>query len=359
MTIDSQTQGGASADANQSTPVSDSTPGASLPEVDAAPAPGGSQLVRRSRDQLHRFGLLIVWLMVALVFAIVEPSSFLTSGNLGTIFGSQSVLLVLALALLVPFSAGEYDLSIAGVLSVTLVLIGYLNVKEGWPIVAVLAVAIAVGLLVGVVNAVLVVGVGLDSMVVTLGMGTLLLGIGIGVNNETTAGISPGLVKVISTNLFTLPLSFYYGIALTLILWYVFSFTPIGRYLYFVGSGRDVARLSGLPVSSIRAGSLITSSTMAAFGGVVLAGTLGTADPNVAASYLLPAFAAAFLGSTAITPGRFNPWGTFIAVYFLVTGITGLTLLGLSDWIQQVFYGGSLIIAVTFSHLAATHRKAR
>jgi ribose transport system permease protein len=225
--------------------------------------------------------------------------------------------------------------------------------------VAVLAVAIAVGILVGVVNAVLVVGVGLDSMVVTLGMGTLLLGIGIGVNNETTAGISPGLVKVISTNLFTLPLSFYYGIVLTLILWYVFSFTPIGRYLYFVGSGRDVARLSGLPVSSIRAGSLITSSTMAALGGVVLAGTLGTADPNVAASYLLPAFAAAFLGSTAITPGRFNPWGTFIAVYFLVTGITGLTLLGLSDWIQQVFYGGSLIIAVTFSHLAATHRKAR
>jgi ribose transport system permease protein len=359
MTIDSQTQGGASADANQSAPVPDSPPGAPSPEVDTAPALGGSRLVRRSRDQLHRFGLLIVWLMVALVFAIVEPSSFLTSGNLGTIFGSQSVLLVLALALLVPFSAGEYDLSIAGVLSVTLVLIGYLNVKEGWPIVAVLAVAIAVGILVGVVNAVLVVGVGLDSMVVTLGMGTLLLGIGIGVNNETTAGISPGLVKVISTNLFTLPLSFYYGIVLTLILWYVFSFTPIGRYLYFVGSGRDVARLSGLPVSSIRAGSLITSSTMAALGGVVLAGTLGTADPNVAASYLLPAFAAAFLGSTAITPGRFNPWGTFIAVYFLVTGITGLTLLGLSDWIQQVFYGGSLIIAVTFSHLAATHRKAR
>jgi ribose transport system permease protein len=289
---------------------------------------------------------------------MVEPATFPTAGTFSTIFGSQSVLLVLALALLVPFAAGEFDLSVAGVLSVTLVLIGYLNVKQGWPIAAALAVAIAVGLAVGLVNALLVVGIGLDSMVVTLGMGTVLLGAGIGINNETTAGISPGLVNAISTNFLNLPLSFYYGAALTLILWYVFSFTPIGRYLYFVGSGRDVARLAGIRVGPIRAGSLIVSSTLTALGGVVLAGTLGTSDPNVGASYLLPAFAAAFLGSTAITPGRFNPWGTFVAVYFLVTGVTGLNLLGLTGWVEQLFYGASLIVAVAVSHLAAQRSRA-
>ena len=57
-------------------------------------------------------------------------------------------------------------------------------------------------------------------------------------------------------------------------------------------------------------------------------------------SFLLPGFAAAFLGSTTITPGRFNPWGTFIAVYFLVTGITGLAIMGVQTWVQSVFYGG-------------------
>lgn len=318
-----------------------------------------SRVVSALPDQLQRFGLLVVWVLVALVFTVIEPTTFPTVGTFGTVFGSQSVLLVVSLALLVPFAAGEYDLSVAGVLSLTLVLIGYLNVKLGWPILTTLVVAIAAGVVVGLVNALLVVGIGLDSMVVTLGMGTVLLGTGIGVNNVTTAGISPGLVKAISTSVLNLPLSFYYGVALTALLWYVFSFTPLGRYLYFVGSGRDVARLSGIRVTSIRAGSLIASSTLAALGGVVLAGTLGSSDPNVGASYLLPAFAAAFLGSTAITPGRFNPWGTFIAVFFLVTGVTGLNLLGFTGWVEQLFYGGSLIIAVAVSHLAAKRRKAQ
>jgi ribose transport system permease protein len=66
---------------------------------------------------------------------------------------------------------------------------------------------------------------------------------------------------------------------------------------------------------------------------------------------LLPAFAAAFLGSTAITPGRFNAIGTFCAVYFLQTGVAGLELIGLSGWVFQAFYGGSLIVAVAMPRL--------
>jgi ribose transport system permease protein len=309
-------------------------------------------------DLLQRFGLPVVWLVMALVFAAIEPSTFPTSGTFSTIFGSQSVLLILALALLLPFAAGEYDLSVAGVLSLTLVLIGYLNVHQKWPILLVLAVAIVAGALVGLINALVVVLLGVDSIVVTLGMGTVLAGIGVGVNNETTSGISSHLVSAVSTNVLQLPLSFFYGVALTAALWYVYSYTPLGRYLYFVGSGRDVARLSGVRVNAIRAGSLIASAVLSALAGIVLAGTLGASDPNVGASYLLPAFAAAFLGSTAVTPGRFNPWGTFIAVYFLVTGVTGLNLLGLTGWVEQVFYGASLIVAVTFSQLAARRRRA-
>jgi ribose transport system permease protein len=140
------------------------------------------------------------------------------------------------------------------------------------------------------------------------------------------------------------------------VLWYVYSYTPLGRYLYFVGGGRDVARLAGIRVNAIRAGSLLTSSVLSAVAGIVLAGTLGSAEPNLGEQYLLPAFAAAFLGATAITPGRFNAWGTFVAVYFLITGVIGLQLLGLTGWVTQVFYGASLVIAVSFSHLASRRR---
>jgi ribose transport system permease protein len=96
---------------------------------------------------------------------------------------------------------------------------------------------------------------------------------------------------------------------------------------------------------------MITTSVMGSLAAIIMIGLLGSSDPNVGPNFLLPAFAAAFLGATVISPGRFNPWGTFIAVYFLVTGITGLQLYGLSSWVENVFYGGSLVVAVAVAHV--------
>ncbi|MGH7108899.1 MAG: ABC transporter permease [Stellaceae bacterium] len=112
-----------------------------------------------------------------------------------------------------------------------------------------------------------------------------------------------------------------------------------------------MARLSGLAVGRLRFGALVAGGVLAAIAGVLYAGTSGSADPNSGDSFLLPAFAAAFLGSTTIVPGRFNAWGAFAAVYFLVTGINGLSLLGIQVFIQDLFYGGALIIAVALSIL--------
>jgi ribose transport system permease protein len=187
-------------------------------------------------------------------------------------------------------------------------------------------------------------------------MGTLLIGAALGINSLSTGGISPILVNAAHTNLLGLPLAFFYGLVVTALLWYVFSFTPLGRYLYFVGAGRNVARLSGIPVDAVRAGSFMAGSFLSALAGVLLAGWISASDPNVGPGYLLPAFAAAFLGSSVLEPGRFNPWGTFIAVYFLVTGVVGLELLGLAGWIEQVFYGASLILAVAISRFATRRR---
>jgi ribose transport system permease protein len=307
----------------------------------------------------NRYGLVLIWLILIAFYSIKIPGLFFTAANFQTIFSSQAVLLILTLGLLPSFAAGEYDLSAAGVLGLAFVLVGWLNVVHGWPIVPACLAAVAAGLVIGAVNVLLVVFVGVESIVVTLGMGTLLAGAAIGVNNLSIGGISPALVNFAGTQIFGLQLVFFYGLALTIAMWYVFSYTPLGRYLYFVGAGRSVARLSGIRVDLIRAGSLITTSTLAAISGVLLAGVLGSADPTTGQAFLLPALAGAFLGATTITPGRFNPWGTFIAVYFLVTGITGLELLGYSGWIEQVFYGGSLVAAVTLSRLAVARRAFR
>ncbi|MGI8827680.1 MAG: ABC transporter permease [Chloroflexota bacterium] len=315
-----------------------------------------ASLLGRVTDGVSRFGLPIAWIAVIVIFSILSPQAFFSASNFQTIFSSQAVLLILTLGLLPSLAAGEYDLSVAGVLGVSFVLIGYLNVLHSWPIGWAILVALGLGLLIGLINSFFIVVVGIESIVVTLGMGTLLAGVGLGINNLSIGGISGSLVNAIRTQVFGLQLAFFYGLALTIVLWYVFAYTPLGRYIYFVGTGRNVARLAGIRVNLIRVGALVTGSLIGALAGVVLAGSLGSVDPTTGPSYLLPAFASAFLGSTAITPGRFNPWGSFIAVYFLVTGITGLEIMGLSGWIEQVFYGGSLVIAVAFSRLAGMRR---
>jgi ribose transport system permease protein len=324
----------------------------------AAGTPAGDRRARRidASGILWRYGILFVWLLVAIVFSILRPDTFFTFGNLQTISGSQAVLVFVALALVPTLAAGEFDASVSSVTGIALVLIGWLNVLHSWPIGWAVAVALGVGLLVGTVNAFFVVVAQVQSIVVTLGMGTLLIGAAVGINSLSTGGISPGLVNAAHVNLLGLPLAFYYGLLLTALLWYVFSFTPLGRYIYFVGAGRNVARLSGIPVDTIRAGSFIAGSFLSALAGVLLAGWISASDPNVGPSYLLPAFAAAFLGSSVLEPGRFNPWGTFIAVYFLVTGVVGLELLGLAGWIEQVFYGASLVLAVAVSRFATRRR---
>ena len=300
-----------------------------------------------------RLGLVGVWIIVIAVFALLRPDTFFTTQNLQTTLSTQAVPLMIALALTPGLAAGEYDLSVGGVMGLSLVLVGFLNVEQGWPIGTAVLVALAAGIAVGAINAFFIVAIGIESLVVTLGMGTLLAGVALGVQSLPVSGVSESLVEVSRTNLFGVQLVFYYGLALVLALWYVLSHTPLGRYIYFVGEGRTVARLSGIRVDAIRAGSLIAGSTISAAAGVFQAGLIGGADPTIGPTLLLPAFAAAFLGATAIVPGRFNPWGTFIAVYFLATGIVGLQLIGLSGWIEQVFYGAALILAVAASRLAS------
>jgi ribose transport system permease protein len=300
---------------------------------------------------LERGGLVVAWLAAIVLFGILSPDVFLTSANFSTIFGSQAVLAVLALALVVPLTAGDYDLSIAGVLALSSMLVAVLNGKHHVALGVAILAALAAGMLVGAVNGAFAALFEIDPFIVTLGTGTILQGLVLWLSDsQTISGVSTTLVDaVIGKRLLGVSLGFWYGIALCVALWVVFEYTPLGRRLLFVGRGRRVAALSGFNLRRLRWGALIASATIAALAGVLYAGTIGGADPSSGASFLLPAYAAAFLGATAIVPGRFNPWGSVIAVYFLVTGITGLTILGAASWVQDVFYGTALVLAVALS----------
>lgn len=333
------------------------------PGIPPAAEPEGERAAARDRrgrtgpnwsDLAQRYGLLGVWALVIVVFGVLRPDTFLTSGNFSTIFGSQAVLVVLTLGLIIPMTTGDFDLSVAFNLTLSSMVIAVLNVNHHVPILIAIVCALAIGAFIGLVNGLIITFFAIDAIIVTLGVGTILGGVTLWISDATTiSGISNNLVQpVILTRLFGIPLEFYYGLALCVVLWYVFEFTPLGRRLLIVGRGRNVARLSGLRVQRLRIGALMASGVGGALAGVLYAGTSGAADPTSGADLLLPAFAAAFLGATAIMPGRFNAWGSLIAVYFLVTGITGLQILGVKSFVQDLFYGGALVIAVCLSQLA-------
>jgi ribose transport system permease protein len=288
------------------------------------------------------------------LFGALEPETFLTGANFQTIFGSQTVLAVLTLGLLIPLTAGDYDLSVAAVLTLSAMIVALLNVDHGWPIGWAIVVAVLSGALVGLVNGILVALLELDPFVTTLGSSACVVGVVLWISgSRTVGGVSDNLVEpVTGWSFLGIEAGFYYALGLGIVVWYVFEYLPVGRRLLFVGRGRVVARLSGVRVARLRCGALVASGTVSAVAGVLYAATTGGADPSSGASFLLPAYAAAFLGATSIVPGRFNPWGSLIAVYFLVTGITGLQLLGVESFVQQLFYGGALIVAVLLARLA-------
>jgi len=303
---------------------------------------------------IERFALIGVWALMILVFSLLLPGIFLSWTNFSVLFATQSPGAILALALIIPLTAGDYDLSVGATLTASAVTIGVLNSVYQLPIGLVLPIALLMGILVGVVNAFFIVYVRIPSLVVTLGTTSVLSGMVQWMSNSSTiGGISPLLISFVARGrLFGISYAFYYVLVIATIIWVIFEYTPLGRRILFVGRGREVARLSGIDVDRVRVGCLIASAFLASLGGIIYAGLLGAADPFSGLNYLLPAFAAAYLGATAILPGRFNPWGAVIAVYFLATGITGLTMLGIPLWVTNVFNGGALILAVTVSQFA-------
>lgn len=333
-----------------------STQAAALIDRDAPASrqePSASRTSRLGKTIGSRYGLLLFWLVMAAVYSVTVPHTFLTLGTAQTIFGSQSTLVFLCMAAVATFVTGEFDLSIASIMGLSAttlaVLAVNLHINEGLAV----TVALAVGAMCGAVNGAVIVYLGIDPIVTTLGMSVLLLGIAQWISNLVTiSGLSNSLAQFALYDLGGLPMSFYYGLIVAIMFAVVLGFTPLGRHMTFVGANREVARLSGIRVQRIRFGSYVFSGLSCAVGGVLLAASVGGFDSTTSGSYLLPALAATFLGTAVVKPGSFNPIGTLITIYFLVTGIVGLQLMGFAGWVSNVFYGAALVVAITVSTIA-------
>jgi ribose transport system permease protein len=263
--------------------------------------------------------------------------------------------------MVVPLVAGYFDLSVAAVTGLTNVACAAAIGNHHQSVLVGIAVALAVGAIVGVFNGFLVAKLRLNGFVVTLGTYTFLLGV---VQWYTqgqliTNGIPISFGTWGSQNWVGLPRPFVLLLAIALATWYLLRQVPYGRYLEAIGSNESAARLVGINVTRVIWGAFILSGLLAGAAGALQTSRAGGADPTVASGLLFPALAAVFLGATTLRPGRYNVWGTIVGVYFVAMSVSGFALMGANVWVQPVFNGASLVFAVALSTFMARRREAR
>ena len=335
-----------------------------VPEPATEPAVSQPALPARTRPPLaqrlahglafDRVGAVYVWLGIIVLFSLWAPETFPNLATAKQILNSNAITALGALAITIPLSARVFDLSFAGVMTLTGVAVAHLIAKDGVPVVPAIAIALAIGLGVGVINAVVVVVMRIDSFIGTLATGSLIAALITMVTNEvpiTDAKLAGAFAKIGQTSIDGVTLGVVYCAVVAVAIWYLLEHTATGRRLYATGFNPEAARLAGVRIDRLRFASLVASGGLAGATGIVLASTLGSGSPSAGTPYLLPAFAAAFLGATQLKHGRFNAGGTIIAVLLLGTGVTGLGLANAPQWAGDMFVGVVLIAALALTGL--------
>jgi ribose transport system permease protein len=299
---------------------------------------------------MDRFSGLYLWAAFIIIFGVLRPSLFLTSATVHSVASQQAVAAMLALAILMPLASGAYDLSIGANINLAAVLVSIMQVSWHVNMVLAIVLTVLVGVVIGLINGFIVVKLHVSSFIATLGMATVIAAVQTIVTNnlEPNPVISKTWSNLTQYTVGGFQIIFVYLIVLALIMWWVLDHMPIGRFTYAVGSNAEAARLSGVRVGKYAWISLVVSGGLCSFAGVCYASFSGP-SLTFGEALLLPAYAAAFLGCTQIKPGRFNVWGTMIAVYVLATGVIGIEYLTNVQWLNDMFNGVALILAVSFA----------
>jgi len=302
-------------------------------------------------------GLLILLVVLVIGFSILKPDTFPTAFNARSILSDKAIVAFVALSEMIVISAGHFDLSVgygiglAHILSIGL----QTRMHLSWPVAALIVVGVS--LLVGLVNGLLITRGRIDSFIATLGVGTVLYGISSWyTNGAQVLGTLPKDFLAVAGTVGGIPLPAIYLVVVGLILWLVFEYTPLGRYFYVLGSNLRAAELVGISERRYVLLAFLGSGLLTGIAGVILGSRLGVGQSSVGAEYLLPAFVAALLGATSVRPGRANVWGTILAVLVLGVAVAGLQQIGAQFYVEPLFDGTMLVVAVGLAAYAARRR---
>jgi ribose transport system permease protein len=333
--------------------------------------PGAGSWV--SRLGLNRFSGLYLLAAFFIFFSLTESNFLVWNGSIEFVLTEKVIVCLLALAFLVPLTTDTFDLSIGSTMALSLVIVNKMALETDLPDGLGALIGMLACLAIGFINGLIVVKLRVNSFIATLGMSQLVSAIirRIHDGGNITTALGDSYVNFGKKSVFSftwpwsdseisLPYYFFYGLAVTVLIWYVLEHTPLGRHMFSTGGNREAARLAGVHTDRLSWGSLVASAGLAGFAGLVYSWKFATYTSSVGPPLLFTAVGAVFFGASQLK-GRPNVWGTIIAVYTLAFGIKGIGLRYPReiDWLQPVFEGLTLIIAVAIASRQLVIKVAR
>lgn len=308
-----------------------------------------------------RYGTIASLVVCVLIFSLLRPDIFATSRNFFNILNQVSILGIIALGLTVALVQGLFDLSLAAMATLG----GYLATKllaDGTlasPMLAIVLVLV-IALAVGAFNGIVVAYGGISAFIVTLAVGSVMTGVVLGISQSQTvlSGIPDGFLIIGQGRLGPVPAPVVLLVIVAIVLYVFLEQTQVGRHMYAIGGNPETARLSGIAVKKYALLALGISAMCAALGGMIVAANLGVGRPQgVGETYLLDAFAAAFIGASTLRPGRFHILGTVIGVLLIGVINNGLSIMGVETFWQYAVRGVILLMAVFGASFLVSRRR--
>jgi ribose transport system permease protein len=304
---------------------------------------------RNVGTRLMQGGTVVALILLVIFFFAMRPDVFLTFTNVRNILYQVSILAIIAGAQTIVMVVGDFDLSVAATSALAGAVAASLML-QGVPVMPAIAIALLVGLLIGMVNGALVAFLNLSAFVATLATMTSVIGLAFLVTQGTTLFNLPPEFNALGQGRFLeIPLPVFIAIALSAVLWFILRYTTLGRRWYAIGGNAEVSRLSGVNVKRARFLAFSVAGLVSAVGGVLLAARLGSASAVQGEDNLMFSVAAVFLGMTIVRSGAANIVGTMVGVAIIGVMSNGLNILGVNAYVQQVVTGIIIIAAVTLS----------
>ena len=321
----------------------------------AARRPFTETTLGQARKQLARYGVLVVIAATFATFSLLRPDSFFTALTIKGILRDSVPLMIVGLGITTVLAMNDYDLSVGGLVSLcaTLVVVFLSTAWVGLNWILAIVLTIAIGGLLGLANGLLIAYIRLPSFILTIASGTVFGGLALQIVSSQSVyqGISNSFINLASGTVWGFSHQVFIGLGVLIVAQLFLRHTEYGRYMYAIGGNAEAARLSGVRVQMLRALGFSIVGIAAAIAAVLINSQAGAANPNTGIGLLLPAYAAAFLGSSMFRVGLFTPLGTALGALYLQIVGTGLTILNLTGPVVQMIQGGILAAAVLVSRL--------